>query len=249
MYSKDGCMKTSSNCVIWEGPDIPCLKLCKGDTITEVLFKLATKFCDTLVMLDPSKYDISCFNYIGCPPEDFAELFQIVIDQICTIQLLPGPAGTKGADGADGKSGNYVKVEEVLIGSPFCPCGGVEIQLYNGTSNTLINRYYACTGCNGKAGETGPQGPQGADGSQGPRGEQGPAGPAGPVGPSIYTGPDIICQGETILLAGMQFSQALINIVAYVQKINNIDCNQTPCTNAYVAITEFVLEEWAIVPA
>ncbi len=73
MYSKSGCMKVSSNCVVWEGPDIPCLKLCKGDTITDVLYKLATDYCETLVMLDPTTYDISCFNYLGVPPEDFGD--------------------------------------------------------------------------------------------------------------------------------------------------------------------------------
>lgn len=185
MYSKDGCMKTSSNCVIWEGPDIPCLKLCKGDTITEVLFKLATKFCDTLVMLDPSKYDISCFNYIGCPPEDFAELFQIVIDQICNIQLTPGPAGPAGADGEDGENGNYVVVNEVLIGSPFCPCGGIEIQLFSGITNTVINQYYACNGCDGTPGAIGTQGPQGVNGSQGVKGDPGNAGTDGKSGRGV----------------------------------------------------------------
>ena len=182
MYSKSGCMKVSSNCVVWEGPDIPCLKLCKGDTITDVLYKLATDYCETLVMLDPTTYDISCFNYLGVPPEDFADLFQIVIDEICSVAGVPGPPGPAGADGADGVNGNYVVVQNVLLGSPFCPCGGVEIQLYSGTTNTLIDQYYVCTGCDGGGGivgPAGPQGPAGANGAQGVKGEPGDAGKSG----------------------------------------------------------------------
>lgn len=244
MNSRNGCMKTSSNCVIWDGPDIPCLNLCKGDSITEVLYKLATKFCDTLVLLDPTQYDISCFNDIGCPPDDFAELFQLVINQICDIQLQPGEQGPPGPAGKDGKAGDYVKVEQVLVGSPFCPCGGVEIQRYNGTTNVIIDRFYACTGCSGKAGDPGIQGPPGPIGATGPRGLQGPAGPPGPAGPSIYSGPTISCQGEVILQSGISFETALANIISYINKVNDIDCSITPCVNGIQYAIEKTLEVW-----
>ena len=36
------CSPISSNCVIWQGPDIPCIKLCTGDTVSDVVAKLAT---------------------------------------------------------------------------------------------------------------------------------------------------------------------------------------------------------------
>jgi hypothetical protein len=244
MNSKDGCMKTSSNCVIWDGPDIPCLSLCKGDSITEVLYKLATEFCDTVVLLDPTQYDISCFNYLGCPPQDFIELFQLVINQICEIQLEPGAQGPPGPAGKDGVAGNYVKVEQVLVGSPFCPCGGLEVQRYNGVTNVIIDKFYACTGCNGAPGIAGPPGPQGGNGPQGPRGLQGIQGPPGPAGPSIYSGPTISCQGEVVLQAGVSYAQALADIIAYINKVNNIDCTQEPCVNAYVLATELVLDAW-----
>lgn len=156
MKSKDGCMKTSSNCVIWEGPDIPCLKLCNGDNITEVLYKLATKFCETLVLLDPSQYDISCFNNISCPPTDFLELFQLVIDEICSIQEIVGPEGNTGPQGPIGPAG------------PAGPAGDRGIQ-----------------GLQGNPGPTGATGPQGANGSQGIQGFPGSPGVNGYSGRGV----------------------------------------------------------------
>jgi hypothetical protein len=185
MKSKDGCIKTSSNCVIWEGPDIPCLKLCNGDTITEVLYKLAIKFCDTLVMLDPTKYDISCFNDISCPPTDFSELFQLVIDQICNIQLLPGPPGVRGTNGAAGINGNYITVSRVLSGSIHCPCGGVQIDYFDGISDTLISTSFACNGCAGTPGATGATGTPGPIGPPGIQGLPGNSGAEGKSGRGV----------------------------------------------------------------
>ena len=42
---KSTCNPISSNCVIWGGPDIECINLCKGDTITDVTYKLALELC------------------------------------------------------------------------------------------------------------------------------------------------------------------------------------------------------------
>ncbi len=167
MNTKDGCIKTSSNCVTWNGPDIPCLNLCNGDSVTDVLYKLATKFCETLVLLDPVEYDISCFNYQGVYPAGFPELFQLVIDQICSVQQQTGPQGVPGTNGTNGTNGNYVVVENLSLGNTFCPCGGVEIQTYSGATNTIIDQYYVCSGCNGNTGNAGTAGPKGDPGNPG----------------------------------------------------------------------------------
>jgi hypothetical protein len=80
------CSPTSSNCVIWQGPDIPCIKLCKGDTISDVVFKLATELCTVLDILNVSNYDLTCFNLVACGPNDFQALVQFLIDRICALQ-------------------------------------------------------------------------------------------------------------------------------------------------------------------
>ena len=80
------CSPISSNCVIWQGPDIPCIKLCSGDTVSDVVFKLATELCTVLDTLNITNYDLSCFNLTACGPNDFQALIQFLIDRICALQ-------------------------------------------------------------------------------------------------------------------------------------------------------------------
>ena len=42
----NGCNNISSNCVIWQGPDISCINLCNGDTVSDVVAALAEKLCE-----------------------------------------------------------------------------------------------------------------------------------------------------------------------------------------------------------
>ena len=80
------CSPISSNCVIWQGPNIPCIKLCTGDTVSDVVFKLATELCTIIDQLNVSNYDLSCFASTACPPADFQALIQFLINQICEAQ-------------------------------------------------------------------------------------------------------------------------------------------------------------------
>ena len=80
------CSPISSNCVIWQGPNIPCIKLCTGDTVSNVIFKLATELCTIIDQLNVTNYDLSCFNSTACPPSDFQALIQYLINQICESQ-------------------------------------------------------------------------------------------------------------------------------------------------------------------
>lgn len=85
-YDNSPCSPISSNCVIWQGPDIPCIKLCSGDTISDVVFKLATELCTVLDTLNVTNYDLSCFNLTACGPNDFQALIQFLIERICALQ-------------------------------------------------------------------------------------------------------------------------------------------------------------------
>ena len=80
------CSPISSNCVIWQGPDIPCIKLCAGDTVSDVVAKLAAELCTVLDILNVTNYDLSCFNITSCGPNDFAALIQFLIERICALQ-------------------------------------------------------------------------------------------------------------------------------------------------------------------
>lgn len=93
-----GCNPVSSNCVIWQGPDIPCINLCHGDSVTDVVAKLATELCDILDTLDIKTYDIDCFKPICPDPENFHDLIQFLITKVCELQCCCD--GTKPSESA-----------------------------------------------------------------------------------------------------------------------------------------------------
>lgn len=77
------CSPISSNCVIWQGPDIPCINLCAGDTVSDIVYKLATELCAIMDELKVSNYDLTCLGITACPPQNFQALIQLLIDKIC----------------------------------------------------------------------------------------------------------------------------------------------------------------------
>jgi hypothetical protein len=115
-----GCDPISSNCVIWQGPDIPCIKLCKGDTVSDVVFKLATELCEVLDTLDVSTYDLpsACFNNQACNPSDFHALIQLIIYKICCLES----GDTASCDNAAGTTRVSSSTERVISDSTgTCP--------------------------------------------------------------------------------------------------------------------------------
>lgn len=94
-YRKDGCMPISTSCVVWNGPDISCINLCKGDTIDEVVYELAKILCDiTENVLDITTLDFECLLENGqCPPETLLETLQLLITNACTPPTPPDPPG------------------------------------------------------------------------------------------------------------------------------------------------------------
>jgi hypothetical protein len=85
-FDNSPCSPTSSNCVIWGGPDLPCINLCKGDNITDVVAKLATELCTILDTLKITAYDLSCFSLANCSPQNFTDLINFLIVKICELE-------------------------------------------------------------------------------------------------------------------------------------------------------------------
>jgi len=86
--STNGCDSISSNCVIWQGPDISCINLCNGDTISEVTAKLAELVCTIIedgVAINPNLtgLDLSCLNIPGITPTTLVPVLQEMINAIC----------------------------------------------------------------------------------------------------------------------------------------------------------------------
>ena len=83
----NGCDNISSNCVVWQGPDIACINLCSGDTISEVTAKIATKLCDIItngVSANPSLagLDLTCLSIRGTTPTTLVPVLQEMVNAI-----------------------------------------------------------------------------------------------------------------------------------------------------------------------
>lgn len=148
--NKETCSPISSNCVIWQGPDIPCIKLCKGDSVSEVVFKLATELCDIMNTLNITAYDLDCFNIASCGPQDFQQLIQFLIDKVCELEnITPSGDGTGSGGGCPDcvvtvascfQSGGQSTMELVnyvtMIGTKVC-----ELILQITTINSILLDY------------------------------------------------------------------------------------------------------------
>lgn len=83
------CTPISSNCVTWQGPDISCINLCKGDSISDVTYKMAVQLCTLLDELKVSGFDVTCFPPISPVPTSVKDIIQFILDQLCIIQNTP----------------------------------------------------------------------------------------------------------------------------------------------------------------
>lgn len=65
----------SSNCVAYNGPAIECLNLCKGATITDVIYQLSTLVCYLMKQVDLTGLDLKCIcdsaGSANCCPEGY----------------------------------------------------------------------------------------------------------------------------------------------------------------------------------
>jgi hypothetical protein len=82
------CNPISSNCVTWQGPDIPCINLCNGDSVSDVVAKLATELCniiDATCQCNPdlTGLDISCMT--DETPDGLVATLQEIINFTCNL--------------------------------------------------------------------------------------------------------------------------------------------------------------------
>lgn len=97
--------ETSSNCVVWQGSDIACLGIEKGQTISVAMKLVADEVCVLMDTLDLSDLDLKCvFDLcISCPePEKTLKtVLQLIINKICTIQDIIDSLELSSGSGSD----------------------------------------------------------------------------------------------------------------------------------------------------
>lgn len=98
--NKETCVSTSSNCVVWNGSDLPCIDLCNGDSISDVTYKLAVKVCDFIDTFNYNDLDLDCI-FEPCdacpqPEKTLRNIIELIITKVCALDeaidnLEPNP--------------------------------------------------------------------------------------------------------------------------------------------------------------
>ena len=119
--NRDNCPKISTSCVIWQGPNIPCINLCAGDAIDDVVFKLATLLCDvTENILDITTLEFACFIQSGIEdPQTLKQLLQLIINKVCTLEANGGGTGS-GNTGRPGGDTGKPSTSDAYVALPPC---------------------------------------------------------------------------------------------------------------------------------
>ena len=80
------CSVVSSNCVSWQGPDIPCIGLCKGDTVTDVIAKLGELVCDIDTRAAEVTVNVACLG--GGTYNNYNDLIQFITTKLCELYTI-----------------------------------------------------------------------------------------------------------------------------------------------------------------
>lgn len=99
---KDTCAPISSNCVIWQGPDLPCINVCSGDTVSDLIYKLASEICDLLDTSGLSNLDLSYLVQVCSttaePAKTLSNILDLLIKKVVClsdiVNTLPTSANT-----------------------------------------------------------------------------------------------------------------------------------------------------------
>lgn len=121
---KESCSPISSNCVTWQGPNLPCLNLCKGDSVSDVVYKIAVEICDLKDSIGLSDVDLTCLVKVCSttpePTKTLAHILDLLISKVCClsdiVNNLPKPGN------------NYV---EPTLNLPTC------LQYTNGSGGSV----------------------------------------------------------------------------------------------------------------
>jgi len=97
--NKENCSPISSNCVVWQGPDLPCINLCKGDSISDVVYKTAVEVCQLKEDLGLSDIDLTCLVQV-CqttpePEKTLTNILTLLVNKVCClsdiVKNIPNP--------------------------------------------------------------------------------------------------------------------------------------------------------------
>ena len=91
--NKAGCDPISSNCVIWQGPDLTCVDVCTGDTVSDVVANLCTELA-ALMTSSTEVVDVAAMNkttLLGEASSTLTGLIQQIIDNLALTNAAAVP--------------------------------------------------------------------------------------------------------------------------------------------------------------
>lgn len=80
-----------SNCVNWQGPDLPFLDIYNGQSLSEAVYIIALKVCEITKDLDVSTLDLSCLidTCVSCQTDlNLVKILQLLLDNDCKLKDL-----------------------------------------------------------------------------------------------------------------------------------------------------------------
>jgi hypothetical protein len=84
---KENCSPLSSNCVVWQGPFIECINICKGDSVSDIVYKLSEKVCNIEGGTTINDVNVTCLlescDFLEAPDGTLGSLLQTIVDGIC----------------------------------------------------------------------------------------------------------------------------------------------------------------------
>jgi len=157
--SDQSCSPTTSNCVTWQGPALPCIHLCTGDTVSDVVFKLATEMCDIKSILDLTDFDLQALvgfctttplpamtliGILGYLRDKIACLHDLIPanpDVAVPVSISPCLGGTTGTTYSYHDAINLIATKLVNVLGTHCSTNNVIDEIYNAIdtiNNTTI---------------------------------------------------------------------------------------------------------------
>jgi len=81
-----------SSSVIWDGPTISCINLCKGDTVSDLIYKIGKQICCIIEQEnDLKELDLECLiNYCSNCNKNFTikYILQLILDNDCDLKTM-----------------------------------------------------------------------------------------------------------------------------------------------------------------
>ena len=97
---KESCTSVSSNCVVWQGPNLDCINVCTGESVSETIHSLATTLCEVKKELDLSDVELQCIidTCASCPNPDkkLKTVLELIIGKVCDLEDLITGGGSTG---------------------------------------------------------------------------------------------------------------------------------------------------------